>query len=117
MLDKKKHHFSQLSVIFGAIVVLVLLSNWGYYSGVETGMSMMGDSMGSMMRTMHGEEITIYDLISQQNRIEATTVQENHHESIDKFLAISFDVSTALMMVLLPFIVAGTVFLSIMWFK
>ncbi|MBB6215474.1 hypothetical protein HNQ80_001563 [Anaerosolibacter carboniphilus] len=113
MLDKKKHHFLQLSVIFGALVTLSLLANWGYNAGLETGMTMMGQSMGNMMQTMHGQEITVSDLIRQEEKIETATQQENHHESESSF----FNAATGLMMVSLPFIIAGTIFLAIMWFK
>ena len=117
MLDKKKHHFLQLAVIFGAVTIITLLSVWGYKSNVETGMSIMGKSMGNMMQTMHASNITVGDLYQQEEQMETATGMEGHHNNQDEFLKISHFVTTASIVILLPFIIAGAVFLGIIWLK
>lgn len=117
MLDKKKHHFLQLVIIFGAVTIISLLSAWGYRSKVETSMKMMGQSMGNMMSTMHAKDITVSDLFKQEEKVEAATGMEGHHNSQDDFLKNSYNITTALIIILLPFIVAGSVFLGVVWLK
>ena len=117
MLDKKKHHFLQLAVVFGAVTIISLLSVWGYRSETETGMSMMGQSMGSMMQTMHASNITVGNLLIQEEQMETATGMEGHHNNQDEFLKISHFVTTATVVILLPFILAGSVFLGIIWLK
>lgn len=117
MLDKKKHHFLQLAIIFGSITIITLLSAWGYRSSVETGMSMMGQSMGNMMRTMHARNITVSDLLRQEEQMEMATGMEGHHNNQDMHLKISHYITTAMIVILLPFIIAGSVFLGVVWLK
>lgn len=117
MLDKKKHHFNQLVVIFGAVAIISLLSVWGYRSDAEVSMSMMGQSMGNMMSTMHAKNITLNDLFIQEEKVEAAVGMESHHNEQDAFLRNSYNTTTAMIVILLPFIVAGSVFLGIVWLK
>ncbi|MDF2522963.1 MAG: hypothetical protein K0R31_604 [Clostridiales bacterium] len=117
MLDKKKHHFLQLIVIFGSITILSLLTAWGFNSGVEAGMSMMGQSMGKMMSTMHASNITVSDLLKQVEQAETSTGMESHHNSENEQLKLEYFITTAVIVTLLPFIVAGAVFLGIIWLK
>ena len=117
MLDKKKHHFLQLAVIFGSVTVISLLSAWGYRSEAEASMSMMGQSMGKMMSSMHAPNITVRDLLVQEEKTEAATGMESHHNSQDEYLKNSYYITTASIIILLPFIIAGSVFLCVVWLK
>lgn len=114
VLERKKHNFFKLSVVFCALVILGLLYNWGYYQENEA--HMMDESMGSMMRSMHGEAVNLGELLRIGEAIEYGTGKDEHHDS-DSFIAWSFNISTALMVVILPFIIAGSIFLAIVWFK
>ncbi|MCX7921778.1 MAG: hypothetical protein N3B21_07180 [Clostridia bacterium] len=117
MLDKKKHHFLQLVVIFGAITLLTLLFAWGSREGTTSSMGMMGQSMGSMMQSMHAKNVTISDLIKQQEQTEMSSGMSSHHESGSMSIKISHYLTTGIIIVLLPFIIAGAVFLGIVWWK
>lgn len=139
MLDKKKHHFLQLSVIFGAVVIISLLSSWGYRNNVEASMKMMGQSMGKMMQGMHLQNITVSDLVRQQEMMESasasaagngmeshhsgsgsgnagTESHQSHHGSNSGMETTHF-ITTATIVILLPFIIAGAVFLMVVWLK
>lgn len=115
MLDKKKHHFLQLVIIFSAVTVISLLSAWGFRSKNETAMSMMGQSMGKMMSSMHGHNISLNDLFGSSPGMNMSTNMDSHHQGSN--MMTSHFISTAVIAVLLPFIVSGTVFLFIMWMK
>lgn len=118
MLNKKKLHFWQLVLTFGAITVLALAASYGYNRTQQT--NMMGLSMGNMMSSMHLKNITVNDLIRQQEQVEAATGQDSmasHHNNGNGFLKTIHILTTASIIILLPFIVAGTVFLAIIWIK
>lgn len=117
MPNKKKHHFLQLVIIFGAVTIISLVFAWGYRSNVEPSMSMMGRSMGKMMSTMHARNITVGDLFAQEEKMEMATGMEGHHNSQDEFLKNSYIITTASIVILLPLIIAGSVFLCIVWLK
>lgn len=120
MLDKKKHHFLQLAFIFGAITIISLMASWGYRNASDASKEMMGQSMGKMMQGMHLQNITIGDLIRQQESAEAAsnTGMESHHAgSGNTGLETGHFMTTAVIVILLPFIIAGAVFLAIVWLK
>lgn len=118
MPNKKTHHFWQLVLIFGAITVLALAASYGYSRTQQAGM--MGSSMGNMMSSMHLRNITVNDLIRQQEQVETATGQDSmasHHGEGNGFLKATHTLTTATIIILLPFIIAGTVFLTIIWIK
>jgi len=121
MLDKKKIHFWQLVLIFGAITILALAVSYGY--GYRKQASMMTQSMGNMMGSMHLRNITIGDLVKQQEQMEMVQGQNqsqnhsSHHGESNSFLKTAHYLTTATIIILLPFIVAGTVFLAIIWIR
>ena len=126
-MSKKKLHFYQLTIVFGTIVTLTLLYNWGNNGSTETGSSMMGQSMGKMMSSMHLKNVTLKDLIngeSQKNmnmnrasdRASGSDTS-SHHESGSDFMKVSNLLTTGTIIVLLPFIIAGSIFLAIIWIK
>lgn len=120
-MQKNKLPFWQLSTIFIMITLLTLGISYGYGIEQNTGMmsQMMGSSMGNMMGSMHAQNITIPDLIRQQEMMEAATGQNqdhaSHHEDAGPLKTTHY-LTTATIAVLLPLILAGTVFLAIIWF-
>jgi len=118
MLDKKKHHFFQLVIIFASITIISLLSAWGYRSNSETSMGMMGQSMGKMMSSMHAGNASLSDLFVQQEKMEmASGMESQSHHQADKKMKTTYLFTTAIIVILLPFIIAGVVFLTVMWIK
>lgn len=118
MPDKKKLLFWQLVLIFGAITVLALAASYGYNRPPQG--SMMGASMGSMMGSMHLQSATVRDLFRQQEQVETTIGQDSmtsHHSQESGLLKATHILTTATIVLLLPFIIAGTVFLAILWIK
>jgi hypothetical protein len=125
MPDKRKLHFFQLVIIFGAITVLALAYAWGNNRGQLSSTSMMGQSMGNMMRSMHLQNVTMGDLLKRQEQqeqqaggsIPSDGSHGSHHNGNEGFLEATHLLTTAAIVVMLPFIIAGTVFLAILWLK
>ena len=117
MLDKKKIHFWQLTFIFGLITFLALIYSYGNDQGNQS--QMMGDTMGEMMG-MHLNNVTVSDLIAQEGQMDTTAqsqVQDmsSHHSETNSFVNAVHLLAIATIVILLPFIIAGTVFLAIIW--
>jgi hypothetical protein len=90
---------------------------WSKPQPSEAASSMMNDSMGNMMSSMHLSNVNINDLIYQEERQEAATETSSHHSAEDSELRRIHYFTTLSIIILLPFIVAGTTFLSIVWLK
>lgn len=120
MLDKKKIHFWQLAIIFGSITILALINSYINYQGGQA--ESMGDTMAKMMG-MHLENVTVSDLISRQEQVEAsaqnTDAQDmsSHHSGTNSYTNAVHLLAIATIVILLPFIIAGTVFLAIIWLE
>ena len=116
MLHKKRLHFWQLSGIFGAITVISILISWGLRSNTGMNSGMMAQSMSSMM-TMHLKNVTVADLIRQEEHTEtaAGSSYTAHHEQSGGFLQTTHILTTGSIIILLPLIIAGSVFLFIVW--
>lgn len=123
MIDKKKLHFFRLCIIFGIITIFALLNEWSKPQSWQANNSMMSGSMGSMMSSMHLSNITLDDLIVQKEAQEAPVnagsndSTSSHHNAKDSELGRAHYFTTLSIVVLLPFIVAGTMFLAIVWLK
>lgn len=117
MIDKKKLHFIRLSLIFGVIILLTLMNEWSKPQPSEAAAGMMNDSMGNMMSSMHLRGANINDLLYQEESQEAATGMSSHHSAEDSELNRIHYFTTLSIIILLPFIVAGTAFLSIVWLK
>lgn len=113
MISKKKLHFLQLTFVFTAITIGTLLYNWSSNANLKNSMSMMGQSMGNMMSSMHLKNAKLSDLVT---RKEQTSMNMNH-ETKEGYLKDIHYITTIIIVVLLPFIIGGTVFLAIAWFK
>ncbi|MGE5416503.1 MAG: hypothetical protein ACM3UZ_07060 [Acidobacteriota bacterium] len=112
MPDKKKH-FLQLTVVFGAITILALLQAWGLNAGKETGMAMMGQSMGQMMRSHHAENIAFWDLFGPE-AMQMNMDMSSHHSGGGHMQNIH-RLTTIVIVSLLPFVVSGALFLGLTW--
>lgn len=118
-MNKKKLPFIQLAAIFGLVTLMTLLYSWGSTPSTSPNGGMMEQSMGDMME-MHLENVTVADLVKQKEQVEVSQgvdSQASHHETQYGFLKIMHYLTTATIVILLPFIIAGTVFLGIIWLK
>lgn len=115
MFDKSKLNFWRLVFIFGGLIAVVLGVLWS--SQREPDSQMMNSNMGSMMKSEHLKNTTIYDLLKnpiQENQMGET---QNHHQSqATNIVNLSF-ISTAVIFLLLPFIIGGAITLMILWIK
>ncbi|KNY28064.1 hypothetical protein [Pseudobacteroides cellulosolvens] len=120
-MDKKKLRFWRLAITFVEITILALIVSYGY--GYRKQASMMNKTMGNMMSSMHLGNITLSDMIKEQEQIEGLQEQNqsqshnSHHSQSDSFLTATHYLTTATIVILLPFIIAGSVFLAIIWLK
>lgn len=115
MISKKKLHFLQLTFVFTAITIGTLLYNWSGNANLKNSMSMMGQSMGNMMSSMHLKNAKLSDLITSKEQ--SSMGMNMNHETEEGYLKEIHYTTTIIIVVLLPFIVGGTVFLAIVWFK
>ncbi|SDD66464.1 hypothetical protein [Sporomusa acidovorans] len=107
-----KKHFWQLAFGFLLLVVLALMSAWNEQR-TQAGMmaQMMGGSMGDMMRMMHASNITLADLLTWKSEVGMT----QGAKQAGSFLMWVHTVTTNTIFLLVPVILAGTVFLLIVW--
>lgn len=113
-------HFYQLSFIFTSIVIISLLYNWGYIGNSKKSESMMTQSMGSMMSSMHLKNIKLSDLFkveSQKINNNSANNSTSHHEVNNSYKKDIYYITTIIIIVLTPFIVAGAIFLTIVWIR
>lgn len=125
MFDKTKLNFWRLAVIFSGFTVITLISLW--LSPQEKKASMMNESMANMA-SMHLENITIYDLIGSSDTDLGSTdsgtvpqVTSNnstlHHEDDTFGVRTIGIITTVIIFTLLPFLICGTIILTIVWIK
>jgi len=116
-MAKKKMPFFRLSIVFIIIIAASIFYSWGYNNENSSGSGMMDQSMGEMMGKNHLKDITIRDLIVQEEQSETLQIEDSnsahHGGSILKTL---HKISTITIVALIPFIIAGTIFLMIIWF-
>lgn len=114
MFDKKKRNFWVLALTFMLMTVIVLVSFWGAPQTPKA--TTMDSSMGNMMKSMHLSGIKIYDLFRQhdgQNENEAA----NHHSGQASVIFKLNFLSTAVIFILLPFLIGGSILLTIVWIR
>lgn len=119
IFDKKKLHFWRLAFIFGGFAIITLLLLWS--SPQEPKAQMMTSSMGNTMAQMHVSNITIYDLLKNENMQEQSQSQtdsmSSHHDSQSPIVVQLNFLMTALIFLLLPLIIGGSIILAIVWIK
>lgn len=116
MLPKKKVHFLRLTLIFSMLVLFALIYIWAASFGTEPGMEMMWGSMGSMIQGMHAQNISIRALFTQEEATEMSMGTSMSHSASQR-IRFSHYFTTLTIVLLLPFILTGTVFLLIIWLK
>ncbi|MDS1029272.1 hypothetical protein RDV78_01975 [Bacillota bacterium LX-D] len=116
MMKKKTLIFLQLCIVFGVITLSSILYSWGSASNTSND-SMMGQGMGQMM-LMQLNGASVSDLIQNQQHSQ-TMVQNGHssHHSDNESLKAMHYFTTITIITLLPFIIAGSIFLVIVWLK
>ncbi len=119
IFDKKKLHFWRLAFIFGGFTIIILLLLWS--SPKEPKAQMMTSSMGNTMAQMHVSNITIYDLLKNEQMQEQSQGQtdnmSSHHDSQAPIVVTLNFLTTALIFLLLPLIIGGSIILAIVWIK
>jgi len=77
----------------------------------------MSQSMGEMMLQMHTGNTSIRDLLIQNEAAEQMTGMETHQGSSNESVRISHYLTTLIIVLGLPFVLAGGVFLLMVWWK
>jgi hypothetical protein len=113
MAGKNRRYFYLLTYFFLAFTVLVLLLVWGFSANQRQGAGMMGQSMGNMMLSMHGGDVTLSSTVMQTESSESGA-HESHHSGTSDF---GHYWTTSLIIFCLPWILAGAAFLLVYWFK
>lgn len=119
MFDKKKLNFWRLFIGFGGLVLIALM--FLRTGPQEPTAQMMTGSMASMMANMHGSNITLNDFFAtvdsaDQSSGEADT-HASHHEGAPSIMKTTNYLTTAIIFLLLPLILGGSILLAIAWFK
>ncbi|MFZ5353705.1 MAG: hypothetical protein ACOZCL_13425 [Bacillota bacterium] len=117
LFDRKKMNFIYLAIAFAILTVLSLYSTWSQASSLNMQSTMMDESMGGMMAMMHLENASIASLVMQQEQMEAASDQTDHGSHHSEGLGKLHYLITATIIILLPIIIAGTVFLAVAWYK
>lgn len=119
MFDKKKLNFWRLAFIFFGLAIIILFLLWN--SPQQQKAQMMSGSMGSTMKQMHVSNITIYDLLKNdeaQNGMQSTMSEmASHHQNQGTGIYKMNFLITAMIFLLLPLIIGGTIVLAIVWLK
>jgi hypothetical protein len=119
VFDKKKINFWRLAFIFTGLTIVTLVLLWSSPQFPKAGS--MDGSMGNMMKDMHVSSKTIYDLFATekgQNQMkESMKEMHSHHQGQAPVIYKLNFLSTAIIFFLLPFIIGGTIILTIVWIK
>ncbi|HEY9059554.1 MAG TPA: hypothetical protein VIO64_03475 [Pseudobacteroides sp.] len=119
MFDKKRINFWRLCFVFSGLTIITLVLLWS--SPKLPKAQMMDGSMRNMMKQMHLKDTTIYDLFSSENGQSQTKENmremHSHHQGQSPVIYKLNYLSTAIIFILLPFIIGGAIILSIVWIK
>lgn len=117
MFKKQKMPFWQLTAVFAVITVLVVALSWG--NRTENA-AQMDASMADMMSNESLSMASIPDLFTYKGMAAGTgnrnSQHEGHHDQQGKLYTIHI-VTTSLLLLTMPMIFAGAVFLAIVWPK
>ncbi|AKG36280.1 hypothetical protein [Paenibacillus durus] len=116
MFNKQKRPFWQLSFVFAVIIMLVLALSW---SNRTESAAQMDASMADMMSNETLGSATIPDLFTVGTMESPEALSGNgehagHHDQSGRLYAIHL-IATGLLLFTLPVILAGTLFLAIVW--
>lgn len=115
MFDKKKIDFWRLTFIFGGITIITLFFLWS--SPNKQSAKMMNASMGNMMKSMHLNNPSIYSILNMPRASRQMTEMASHHQNQDSIVYKLGIVTTSIIFLLIPFIVGGSIILTIVWIK
>lgn len=110
---KTAKNFWLLSIFFGIFTVIGLIFMWSQPGTMSHSSSMMGSTMGSMMKNQM-MPLTINDLFKPGEYIKSN--MSAHHQG-DSLIAKTHFATTVIIVLLLPFIIGGLAFLVILWQK
>ncbi len=117
MIDKKRMHFMQLALFFIAITAVVLTQSWMKDGNTSKEAGMMNQGMGNLMSSMHLSEVSLNALFKQEEQMEAASSTSIQHHEQSGYLKDLHFVTTATIVILLPLIVAGVIFLAVSWIR
>lgn len=115
MFDKKKINFWRLTFISAGFVVITLFLLWNSPQAPKA--EMMNGSMGNMMKQMHVSNINIYDLLSPSEQSSQMSEMHTENQNQSPVIIKMNYLSTAVIFILLPFIIGGAVTLAVVWIK
>ena len=115
MFEKKKLNFWRLAYFFIGLSAIVLFLLWS--KPYEAPAQMMGSSMGNMMKDMHVTSSTIYDLFTKSENSSQMNEMHKHHQEQSPIVYKMNFLSTAIIFLLLPFIIGGAIILTIVWMR
>ncbi|NPV92820.1 MAG: hypothetical protein HPY50_18800 [Firmicutes bacterium] len=113
-MAKKKLNFWRLALTFTAVTIAAVLWVNGPNRGVVSGMDA---SMGNMMKKEHALGIRISDLFGPAEESPQMDQMHEHHTSQGQLIVSTHVLTTAAVMLMLPLVVAGSVFLAVVWIK
>lgn len=114
-MNGAKIPFWQLFSLFFIITIIALSQLWAVPADKPAGMmtQMMGSSMGEMMRMMHASNVTLNDLLWWHT--EEQGVKQSKHGQFSPFLYQVHSLTTKVIFLLTPFILAGAAVLVASW--
>lgn len=114
MFNKRKLNFWRLAVFYIGATASILLLLWS--SPYKSQSAMMDGSMGSMMKSMHMSNATIYDLlVNPEGQQQQSNDSASHHENSPVYnMGV---LTTGAIFLLLPLIIGGSIILAIIWIK
>ena len=112
---KKKTNFWRLAFIYAGLVIATLFLLWS--SPREPNAQMMTGSMGNMMKDMHINGTTIYSLLDRPEQQNQMGDMLSHHQNQEPIVIKLNFLLTALIFILLPLIIGGSIILAIVWIR
>lgn len=104
-------NFWLLSIFFGMLTIIGLTFMWSQPNAMPHGSSMMGSTMGSMLKNQL-MPLTINDLFQPGEYMKSD--MSAHHQG-DSLIAKTHFATTVIIVLLLPFIIGGLAFLIMLW--
>ena len=115
MFSKKKMYFWRLAFIFTGITILTLTLLWS--SPNMPTKSLKNVNMSDMMKKEHAGNTTIYTLFKNKEQSSEMDEMVSHHQDQTELIIKANFLTTAITFLSLPFIIGGSVLLSIVWKK
>lgn len=115
MFNKKKINFWRLAFIFTGITIFTLVFLWSSpYKPKETSVNV---NMSNMMTDEHLSNTAIKDLFKNEDQQNEMDDMISHHQNQSNFIFKLNFFTTAVIFLLLPLIIGGSIILFIIWIK